>query len=194
MTTPSWDWLSEPLALDFANTVHWHSSTDVDHIDTLDGVHDWLAHEPHELPPVHRLDSETHGQLVTLRDASRKVLRHLVNGESPDPQDVEQINAAARRHPTILCINPHTLSGDLESTTASASALLGYLAATVIALITNPEEVARLGFCAAPNCGGLYRQSRPDQRWCHPDCGARARADRQYRRKKNQRNLRSGEP
>ena len=70
---------------------------------------------------------------------------------------------------------------------ARGSDLLGHLAATVIALITNPEEVTRLGFCTAPNCGGLYRQSRPDQKWCHAGCGTRARADRQYQRKKQTR-------
>lgn len=187
MTTPSWDWLGEPLALDLANTVHWHGGADVDHIHTLEGARDWLAHEPHDLPPAHRLDHETHNQLVVLRDATRTLLRQLADGAPPDPDAVEWINAAARRHPTIQCINPGSLSAEVEITAADASVLVGHLAAAVIALVTDPDEVARLGFCTAPNCGGLYRQSRPNQKWCHPDCGARARADRQYRRRKHQR-------
>lgn len=180
---PTWEWLSEPLALDFANTVHWHGTTEVDHIADAAGVCHWLAHEPHELPPCGTLDADTHSQLVALRDATRRTLRRLADGVHPHASDVGTINAAARAHPTTRCIDPVSLAGGFEAASAHTDPLIGHLAAVVIALITDPGEVQRLGFCTAPHCGGLYRQTRPNQRWCHPDCGARARAERQYRRR-----------
>lgn len=177
-----WGWLSEPLALDFANTVHWHGTEDVDHLVTIDGVLEWLGYEPHALPDPGELDEESHEQLLSLRDASRRTFRALAAGEAVRPGDIETINETARMHPTIQCVDPITFRRSIEPAAPGINVLNGFLAATVITLLTDPDEVARLAFCTAPNCGGLFRQSRPNQKWCHPDCGARARADRQYRR------------
>ena len=183
MSEPIWSWLSEPLALDFANTVHWHGFDEVDHLDSPASVRDWLEHEPHALPDPDTLDRESHGQLLLLRDASRRVMRALAGGEPLPVDDVNTINECARAHPTIRRVDPETLGSIIEPAAPTTNVLIGFLAATVVSLLTDPGEVARLAFCTAPNCGGLFRQSRPNQKWCHPDCGARARAERQYRRR-----------
>lgn len=184
MNERSWSWLSEPLALDFANTMHWHGTDDVDHLDTPDGVRDWLAHEPHPLPGLDVFDDAAHRELLALRDSSRRTFRALSAGDPFPADDLDTINQAARRHPTVRSLDPVTLDGVIEPAAPGTNALIGFLATTVIGLLAEREEVARLAFCTAPNCGGLFRQSRPNQKWCHPDCGARARADRQYRRRK----------
>ena len=62
-----------------------------------------------------------------------------------------------------------------------AGRLLGDLAAATVDLLTGPD-VGDLTFCDAPGCGHFYLRHRPNQQWCNPACGARARTDRHQAR------------
>ena len=52
MAQPPWYWLSEPLAMDFANTIHRRGMVDHDHLRTGADVAGWCEHEPGRVPRV----------------------------------------------------------------------------------------------------------------------------------------------
>ncbi|MBY4210390.1 CGNR zinc finger domain-containing protein [Rhodococcus fascians] len=56
-------------------------------------------------------------------------------------------------------------------------------ASAVIDLLNGPDR-ARLSLCAAPRCGQLFLQDRPNQQWCCSACGNRARAARHHAKEK----------
>lgn len=178
----SWGWLSEPLAHDFANTVHWRGTTPVDHIATLDGLRGWLQHEPHPLPPVDEPSEALAHELRRLRDAVRAAMTAVADGRLPDPADVEVINDTARRHAMTTLLSASGDSSCLMPTRRGVEPLLGALAQAAIRALGDPEQRSRIAFCAAPGCGGLFDRDRPNQVWCHPHCGARARAERHLQR------------
>lgn len=179
MAGAPWKWLGEPLAHDFANTIHWRGTTPVDHIATLEGLHSWLRQVPHPVPQT-QVSPREHRELLHLRDATRNAMIEIAAGRQPAAADVEVLNASARRHPVIREIDPPelVLRRDVPS---GGAALLGHLTDLIVSTLTDPQARHRMGFCAAPGCGGLFEQSRPNQTWCDPHCGARARADRHHR-------------
>lgn len=181
MARQAWSWLSEPLAHDFANTIHWRGTTPVDHIATIDGLRSWLRHEPRPLPAAPRVDDEVVGEVRELRDAVRAAMIATAAGGRPEFTDLTTINTAAREHAVTHLIDPDTLQPQLEPVLDSTSALIGVLADAAVTALTDPETRSRIAFCRAPGCGGLFDRDRPNQVWCDPHCGARARAERQQR-------------
>jgi predicted RNA-binding Zn ribbon-like protein len=55
------------------------------------------------------------------------------------------------------------------------------IAAAAIDLLTGPDAAA-VALCDAPGCGQLYLRGRPNQQWCNPHCGTRARSQRHAER------------
>jgi predicted RNA-binding Zn ribbon-like protein len=55
------------------------------------------------------------------------------------------------------------------------------VAAAAIDLLTGPQATA-VTLCDAPGCGQLYLRGRPNQQWCDPHCGMRARSERHAER------------
>jgi predicted RNA-binding Zn ribbon-like protein len=55
------------------------------------------------------------------------------------------------------------------------------IAAAAIDLLTGPDA-ATVALCDAPGCGQLYLRGRPNQQWCNPHCGTRARSQRHAER------------
>jgi hypothetical protein len=55
------------------------------------------------------------------------------------------------------------------------------IAAATIDLLTSPDATA-VALCDAPGCGQLYLRGRPNQQWCNPHCGTRARSQRHAER------------
>ena len=47
--------------------------------------------------------------------------------------------------------------------------------------MTGPDAAA-VALCDAPGCGQLYLRGRPNQQWCNPHCGTRARSQRHAER------------
>lgn len=182
MARQAWNWLSEPLAHDFANTIHWRGTKPVDHIATTAGILGWLAHEPQPVPRPTQVDEATARELRLLRDATRAAMIAVAGGSTPDPKDIAVVNRVARRHATVRLMDPEGLCAVAMEGGPGSHPLLGHLASVVIETLTDPAFRDRLGFCTAPGCGGLFDRERPNQTWCHPNCGARARAERHHRR------------
>lgn len=176
MTGRKWDWLSGPLAHDFANTIHWRGTTPIDHIADQAGLRSWLDHEPHDLPEVSEVTESLTEQTRTLRDAVRAAMTAVAAGHEPGVSDLDVINDMTRRHPMTRVLGANGVV--LEPPHPDVDPLLGVLAQAAVTALGEPEQRRRIAFCTAPGCGGLFDRDRPNQVWCDPHCGARARAER----------------
>src|ERR1700750_3340648 len=102
MGSPDWYWLSEPLAMDFANTIHRRGMVDHDHLRTGADVASWCEHEPRRVPPVTvRAAAERIEEIRALRDDVHAVLRATVDGTPLPGAAVARINARARALPIV---------------------------------------------------------------------------------------------
>lgn len=66
--------------------------------------------------------------------------------------------------------------------TDQATRLCADIADATIDLLTGPDTAA-VALCDAPGCGQLYLRAGPNQQWCSPHCGTRARSQRYADRK-----------
>jgi predicted RNA-binding Zn ribbon-like protein len=181
MAQPPWYWLSEPLAMDFANTIHRRGMVEVDHLVTGGDVASWCAHEPPgRVPRVSaRAAAPRIEEIRALRDDVHAVLRATVDGTALPRAAVARINAMARSLPLVAQIGDRP--GDRRETTATRSGAVDELLARIAA--DAIETVAAGGpgavrFCDAPSCGGFFAPERANQRWCDDSCGTRARVAR----------------
>jgi len=181
MAQPPWYWLSEPLAMDFANTIHRRGMVDMDHLMTGRDVASWCAHEPPgRVPRVSaRAAAPRMEDIRELRDDVHAVLRATVDGTALPGAAVARINARARALPIVAQIGdrpgnrreaPSTRSGAVDELLARVSADAIEIVAT-----GGPDAVR---FCDAPSCGGFFAPERANQRWCDDSCGTRARVAR----------------
>jgi predicted RNA-binding Zn ribbon-like protein len=95
------------------------------------------------------------------------------------PADVDAVNQLAAAAPAIRLLGARPGRYRTQPVTAAdpATRLCAELAAAAIGLLTGPDAAA-LALCDAPGCGQLYLRGRPNQQWCDPHCGSRARAQR----------------
>lgn len=179
----NWVWLGDHLAVDFANTVK--TSADgarVELIQTPADFATWREAEPVEVPGLDDVDDRTLTRIRAVRDAVLLLLQAAAVGENLPRGAVEQVNdvvrhAAATR---ILggCVG-QTVAHPLTGTDVDRG--LGVLAAAAVDLLGR-DDLANLAVCHAPGCGQLFHRARPNQRWCSPGCGNRARVDRHRHR------------
>jgi predicted RNA-binding Zn ribbon-like protein len=175
-----WDWLGEPLAIDFANTTRRRGAVDRDLLEGGADVTTWARRERGRVPPVaarvagSRLDEIRH-----LRDDVQAVLRATAGGATLPPGAVARLNARARALPVVgqLGRRPGELSHAPAARGDAVDELLARVAAATIELVgTGDPDAVR--FCDAPSCGQFFAPQRPNQRWCGPACGTRARVAR----------------
>jgi predicted RNA-binding Zn ribbon-like protein len=180
MALPHWYWLSEPLAMDFANTIHRRGMVDHDHLRTGAEVASWCEHEPRRVPRVTaRAAAERIEEIRALRDDVHAVLRATVDGTALPGAAVARINARARTLPIVAQIGDRP--GDRREAparrTGAVDELLARVAADTIEIVGAGGSAA-VRFCDAPSCGGFFAPERANQRWCDDSCGTRARVAR----------------
>src|SRR4051812_37715467 len=171
----SWDWLGDPLAVDFANTLKRRGADHVDLLAAGEDLERWCELEGDRVPRLgageatHRL-----ADVRAVRAAVCAVLRAAAEGQACPPEPGARLDARARRHPVVtqLCGPPAVPEG-----LAPADELLARVTAAAIALARDGSEQG-LAFCDAPSCGQLFIRDRAGQRWCGPGCGTRARVAR----------------
>ncbi len=163
------------LALDFLNTADWSEDGAVvrEFISGADDVRAWMAKAVPERVPV----PEDIGALHTLRAALRAL---LTGGDGTEA--ISLINRLLHDMPaeTLRIEGGQVLSG-------SATTLPQFVAASALAILTDPREVERVKCCPGDACGWLFldetRNAR--RRWCMMEtCGNRAKARRNYARRK----------
>jgi predicted RNA-binding Zn ribbon-like protein len=173
-----WDWLGEPLAVDFANTVRrsgWH------YRELLEGGADVASWSQRQGGRVPVLPAETaQARLVEMRAVRDDVFELLLAAareDGPPPEPVERINDRARKRPVVAQLGPGAerftlVLGDPDP----VDELLARVVTAAIELTGTPNS--GLALCDAPSCGQFFLRERTNQRWCGPACGTRARVAR----------------
>ena len=181
-----WDWLGEHLAVDVANTVRRRGMEYVDLLDGPDALVEWIEHEAHRLPagsaaPVTSADLERYREV---RDHVLALLRAGARGAPLPAASVAAVNAEVLGSPTVRLLGPDvgTSSVQVLRPGRAVDGVVAVVAAATVDLLTGPD-VAGVALCDAPSCGQLYHRDRPNQSWCDPSCGNRARAARHHRRR-----------
>src|SRR4051812_29541172 len=102
MDLPLWSWLSEPLPMDFANTIRRRGMIDHDFLRSGADVASWCEHEVPQVPRVSaraaqgRLD-----EIRAVRDDVRAILRATVDGAPLPARPAARLNARARALPVV---------------------------------------------------------------------------------------------
>ena len=111
--------------------------------------------------------------------ATLHVLRAAATEQPLPASDVAAINERILAAPAarLLSTEPGTHLTRPVTHTDPPTRLLAELAGSVVDLLTG-SDAARLALCDAPGCGQLYLRGRPNQQWCNPHCGNRARTQR----------------
>jgi predicted RNA-binding Zn ribbon-like protein len=178
-----WPWLGDHLALDVANTVRVEGGRRVELLTTPADLAGWLDVEPAPLPRPDVLDDHCLTRFRTVRDAALLILHSAAAGESLPADAVDEINHTVRAASVHRLLTANTREAEhIVAQPDSTLALTGHAAAAVVDLIAR-DDLANLAVCHAPACGQFFHRARPNQRWCSPGCGNRARVDRHRHRR-----------
>lgn len=180
----SWDWLGDHLALDFANTVRVENGQTLELLNTPVDLVRWLELEPAPLPEVHGVFLAELVEFRTVRDAACAVLHAAATNHPLPSEPVGLINTCVRFNGVVRLLgSTHgSASHQPAAGVGGVKAVIGVCAAAVVDLVAR-EDLANLAVCHAPGCGQFFHRTRPNQRWCSPGCGNRARVDRHRHRR-----------
>ncbi|MCT1734853.1 CGNR zinc finger domain-containing protein [Kocuria marina] len=178
-----WGWLGDHLALDFANTVRVEDGRRVDLLNAPADLHRWLSVEPAPLPMVEAVSPTELADFRVVRDAALAVLHAAAAENTLPPGPVGVINDRVRHTgiTRLLGSAPGAAVHEAADPATGVVAVVGVCAAAVVDLVAR-EDLANLAVCHAPGCGQFFHRGRPNQRWCSPGCGNRARVDRHRHR------------
>jgi predicted RNA-binding Zn ribbon-like protein len=180
MALQLWDWLSEPLAMDFANTTRRRGMVEHDYLRDAADLESWSEREAERVPRVPaRAAAGRMDEVRAVRDDVKAVLRATVDKTPLPPQAVARLNSRARAVPIVrqLGRRPGEVSAAPATRTTPLDELLARVAAHAIELAGSDEPDA-MRFCDAPGCGQFFEPDRANQRWCDTSCGTRARVAR----------------
>ena len=175
-----WEWLGEPLALDFANTLLRRGWSYEEQLREPQDLAEWARRQGGRVPVVTaeaaagRLD-----EVRALRDDCFTLLRATTDGASLPPDAARRVNDVVRRHPVVPALGARARRGGehwSRATPARSTSCLARAADATVRTVADPDSA--LGLCDAPSCGQFFLRGRTDQRWCGPACGNRARVAR----------------
>ncbi len=185
MTITRWSWLGDPLAIDVANTVRRRGWRYIELITSPADLRAWLDHEHGRLaiPAETEVDTALVSRFLAIRDPVLRVLRAAADALPLPAPDVQAINELATAAPAIRLLGATPGQHLTRHLTRAdhATRMCADIAAAAIDLLTSPDAAA-VARCDAPGCGQLYLRSRPNQQWCNPHCGTRARSQRHAER------------
>jgi predicted RNA-binding Zn ribbon-like protein len=176
--TPSWDWLGKPLAVDFANTVQRRGRLYEDLFVSSADIERWSRHERPRVPVVNaRLAASRLDEVRDFRNDIFALLHAAASRRRLPPEAVMRTNARVRQHPVVPELQPNgELTLRVNSSPGALDDLLARVAESAIRLLSASDTA--LALCDAPSCGQFFTRARPNQRWCGPACGNRARVAR----------------
>lgn len=180
-----WTWLTEPLALDAANTRSWADGSNIEFLTDPSDLSAWLAQVRPRLPRHHLALSEAfdHDDLVNfrgLRDLLIEVFAPLSEGRTTPPRALSRLTNVCLAHPMVQILDENGVGWQAPTNDGSVGQLMGLVAAETVSIVS--EAADRIAVCHAPNCHWLFLRGRPNQRWCHAECGNRARVSRHHDR------------
>ncbi len=178
-----WSWLGDRLAIDVANTVRRRGWRYIELITSPAGLGAWLEHERGRLAIPAQVDPVLMSRFLAIRDQVLRLLRAAAGGTALPAADVHAINELAAAAPTVRLLGTEPGQHITRPVTRAdqATRFCADIAAATIDLLTGPDAAA-VALCDAPGCGQLYLRGRPNQQWCNPHCGTRARSQRHAER------------
>ncbi|MCE7003805.1 ABATE domain-containing protein [Kibdelosporangium philippinense] len=170
------------LALQLASTIRHDGHGGVaDDLATEQGFRQWVrAH-------VGDLDADRE-QVVALRRAVRSLFAYAVRPGEPSKADANRLldpqTALAQVNAAAGAVRPQLdWPEDGEPILRYESGgVLATLARAAIEFLASDDR-AKLRACPAPRCVRYFVKDHPQQEWCKPSCGNRARVARYYKRK-----------
>jgi predicted RNA-binding Zn ribbon-like protein len=195
MAVARWSWLGDRLAIDAANTVRRRGWRYVELITSPEDLRTWLEYERGRLAIPAGVDPDLVSRFLPVRDHVLRVLRAAAAGTALPAADVRAINELATTAPTVRLLGTRPGQQFTRPVTRAdpATRLCADIAAATIDLLTGPDAAA-VALCDAPGCGQLYLRGRPNQQWCTPHCGTRARSQRHAERHTRTRSSRAARP
>jgi predicted RNA-binding Zn ribbon-like protein len=183
MTVARWSWLGDRLAIDVANTVRRRGWRYIELITSPADLRAWLDHQRGRLAIPAEVDTGLVARFLLTRHDVLGVLRAAAGGAALPAADVHAINELAAAAPTVRLLGTRPGQHLTQPTTRAdqATRFCADIAAATIDLLTGPDAAA-VALCDAPGCGQLYLRGRPNQQWCNPHCGTRARSQRHAER------------
>jgi predicted RNA-binding Zn ribbon-like protein len=185
------------VALQLAATIRHDGHGGVaDDLQTVEGLALWLKQNADLLANNVIAADSVRERVVEVRRAVRALFARaarpaeLKAGDTDsrfDPRSaLEQLNAAAGAvpwtyqldwpdgdDPAVRSVTP-VIDPETRMIAALARAAIDFLAS---------DERERLRACPAPRCVRYFVKEHPQQEWCGPSCGNRARVSRYYQRK-----------
>src|SRR3954449_5773296 len=157
MEQPLWFWLTEPLPMDFANTVRRRGMVDHDYLRTGADLASWSEREAGRGPRGSaRAAAARLEEVRAVRDDVKAVLRAAADDAPLPARATARLNALARSWPLVAQLGrrpgerhtaPATPCGALDE-------LLARVAAATIELVGSGGSDV-VGFCAVPACRAL---------------------------------------
>jgi predicted RNA-binding Zn ribbon-like protein len=185
---------TQPLFVDFVNTLHWYEGAPVELIGDETALAGWLA--AHALPVPAALVG-TVPALQSLRAHARAITEALATDRSPAPADLERLKQALARPTGRLVLAAAGDAGDagdagrpqLAFAFDDDRAAPAFQIALSLATFLQSGERHRLRLCANPGCGFAFLDTSTNgtRRWCYMRfCGNRLKA-RAFRRRRAER-------
>jgi predicted RNA-binding Zn ribbon-like protein len=173
-----WDWLGEPLAVDFANTWRRRGAVYRELLRSGADLAAWAEREAGRVPSIDAAVAEGRlDEVCALRDEVFALLAAAVAGE-PARVSAARVNSALRAVPLVPQLQPNGRAGlEVGAHAAPLDELLARVAASAIEL-AGTGAGSPLALCDAPSCGRFFLRHRRGQIWCGPACGTRARVAR----------------
>src|SRR4051794_23922197 len=167
MELPLWDWLTEPLPMDFANTIRRRGMVDHDYLRTGADLASWSEREAGRVPAVNaRAAAARLDEVRAVRDDVRAVLRATADDAPLPARSTARLNALARALPMVgqLGRRPGERRPAPATRASALDDLLARVAAATIELVgSGGSDVVR--FCDAPSCGDFFAPDRANQVW-----------------------------
>lgn len=177
----------EPLPIELHNTLYAVRGDVVDGLAGAAGPRAWVAAIGDRLPfGEPKIDASRLGDFDRLRGAVREVLHAALEGRRASKAAVTELNRRSASAPQFeqLTQAGQGLAAETRYQAPTATdALLGYLAAATIGLVSGPQA-AELRACGAPGCVLMFLKDHPRREWCSTQCGNRARQARHYARQR----------
>src|SRR4051795_12188944 len=102
MEQSPWFWLTEPLAMDFANTIRRRGMADHDYLRTGADLASWSAVEAPQVPRVSaRAAQMRFEEIRAFRDDVRAILQATVDGVALPARATARVDARARGMPVV---------------------------------------------------------------------------------------------
>jgi predicted RNA-binding Zn ribbon-like protein len=189
------------LAMELAGTVRHDGRGGVaDDLADLDRFGEWLREHADRLAEdvdLHALapDEDVRQRVVAMRRVVRSLFARMVRPAPPSRADADrlldagealrELNAAAG---AVLSAPRLEWPDDARPRMRHASpaadpatALIATVARATIEFLASADS-ERLRACPAPRCVRYFLQEHPQQAWCKPSCGNRARVARYHQR------------